>query len=540
LDPVADPVGELEWTPPGDGVWWLTREHMPRPVSRLMFALLPAATEGWARGAARLGLPQGRARWGRVHGWVYYSPGEADPATYDDLERAAAETLATHRWRGDARDWFERRRAEVVAADLALQAVDPGSLDDEALADHIAEAVAHFRDVARIHFEHSLLYLTLGWLADAADRWELDPGRVLAALQGASTASTAAQAHLVEIAAALAAAGTGPEQVGSVDDIRAAGPTAAAALDRYLDEFGWRLLDGNELAEAALVEQPAVLVASIRTVLGRTGAPDEPSTPDAIAELRAAVPADERDRFDELLDDARRSYRLGDDDGAICWTWPLGLIRRGVLEAGRRLRERGAVHAVDDLFEASLDELDALVRGRSSPSMPDRDALAARSSHRARVAGIEPPVQLGELTPPDPGPTPLPPAVAELAAAQQAYFAFARGADASPPMGGDLRGTGVGTGRARGRAFVLRDVADLADIEPGDILVTMSTTSSLNGVFPILAGVVTETGGPLSHAAVLARELGLPAVVGVTGALGAIRTGAELDVDAAAGAVHVR
>ena len=63
----------------------------------------------------------------------------------------------------------------------------------------------------------------------------------------------------------------------------------------------------------------------------------------------------------------------------------------------------------------------------------------------------------------------------------------------------------------------------------------------MNSVFPILAGVVTEAGGPLCHAAVLARgELGLPAVVGVPGALRAIRTGDVVELDPGTGSVHVR
>ena len=439
-------------------MWWLTKEHFPQPMSRLMFSLLPAATDGWMQGATRLGLPDGPARWGSVHGWVYYAPGAADPTSYPDLERAAAETLSTRRWRSDARDWFERRRAEVVDVNRARQAAELGPLDDRALADRIADDLDHFRRVAPIHFEHSLLQLTMGWLAEAADGWGLDPGRLVDALQGASTASTAAHGHVTQIAAALDATGVGPEEVRSIDDVRAAGPAAAAALDRYLEEHGWRLLNGNELAEPTLVERPAVIVASLRAVLEHRRA-DGDTTDDergrsageaAVAELRAAVPAAERARFDELLADARDSYRLGDDDGGICWTWPLGLLRRSVLEAGRRLHERGRIDAVDDLFEADPAEVDRLLpRRRGRPAERERAGHRARPDERAPRSPIPPGSSRG-TAPPNPDPVPLPEATAELAARSRRT--------SRSPGGAHRRGPGPPTCRASASARGLRPV----------------------------------------------------------------------------------
>lgn len=87
---------ELTWEPPGDGVWWLTREHFPAPVCRLFAVLFPPTTDGWRTGAARYGLPAGESGFRQVNSWLYYSPGDPpDPSTYDALEPVAAETLAT-------------------------------------------------------------------------------------------------------------------------------------------------------------------------------------------------------------------------------------------------------------------------------------------------------------------------------------------------------------------------------------------------------------------------------------------------------------
>ena len=83
-----------DWTPPGTGVWWITTEHFPAPVSRLFAALFPPVTAGWERASARYGLPLGRSSWAAVHSWYYFSPGSPDPSTYAALEAAALERCA--------------------------------------------------------------------------------------------------------------------------------------------------------------------------------------------------------------------------------------------------------------------------------------------------------------------------------------------------------------------------------------------------------------------------------------------------------------
>ena len=83
----------------------------------------------------------------------------------------------------------------------------------------------------------------------------------------------------------------------------------------------------------------------------------------------------------------------------------------------------------------------------------------------------------------------------------------------------------------------MHDPAQLALVKPGDVLVARATTTAYGPVFPFLAAVVTEEGGLMGHTAILSRELGLPAVVGVTGALAALADGDEVEVDGDAGVV---
>jgi len=83
------------------------------------------------------------------------------------------------------------------------------------------------------------------------------------------------------------------------------------------------------------------------------------------------------------------------------------------------------------------------------------------------------------------------------------------------------------------------DVADLPEVKEGEVLVTTSTGPTFNVVLPLLRAIVTERGGALSHAAIVAREYGIPAVVGCAGATGAVKTGARVRVDGGSGEMQV-
>jgi len=103
--------------------------------------------------------------------------------------------------------------------------------------------------------------------------------------------------------------------------------------------------------------------------------------------------------------------------------------------------------------------------------------------------------------------------------------------------GGVLRGTGASGGQASGRARVVRGPDDFAAVRPGDVLVCRETDPAWTPLFGVVAAVVTETGGLLSHAAIVARELHLPAVLGVPAATAVLRDAGTVAVDGDAGTV---
>ena len=326
------------------------------------------------------------------------------------------------------------------------------------------------------------------------------------------------------IADALDRAGA-PAPLRSLDEIRAAGADAAMALDAYLEEYGWRPVAAHDITERALVERPELVVATINARRARP-ASDGGRAP---ATGTLPPPSAERARFDELLVDARASYGLRDDDVGVCWIWPLGLVRRAALEIGARCATRGQLTDAQHVFEADVDEALALLAGGGPPA----DDLAHRWERRVRAADADPPMHL------DGGgkrrdPLPVPPAVARLTALRDQMWAAAPERVDAP-----LHGIGIGSEPATGTARLVLDAEELSRLEDGDILVTVTTTTAFNAVFPLLAGVVTQHGGLFSHTALLARELDLPAVVGVGDVFDTVQDGDVVEVDPVAGTVRV-
>ena len=102
-----------------------------------------------------------------------------------------------------------------------------------------------------------------------------------------------------------------------------------------------------------------------------------------------------------------------------------------------------------------------------------------------------------------------------------------------------VTGTPACPGRVTGPARVITHISEADTIRPGEILVTMSTDIGWSPHFPVLAGVVTELGGLISHGAVVAREYGLPCLVGVTGATQTFSTGDLVSLDAVRGDISL-
>ncbi|HEY3486345.1 MAG TPA: PEP-utilizing enzyme, partial [Ilumatobacteraceae bacterium] len=446
--------------------------------------------------------------------------------------KTAATAFAQRRWRAEVDQWFDVDRSAQLARNRALQAIDPGSLDDDELATHVTSALSHFEESARRNLAtHGGDLVPTGDLLAHCERWGVSANEAAGLLTGSSPATVETAEMLRPVARAVRQRAPSATSIDSVDDVRALGPDARAAVDAWLELHMWRTVTSDDVDRPTLAEVPTSQLAAL---LGATDQHDVVE-PDSAA-VRARIPAEHRALFDELLTEARYGHRQRDDIRGLCWNWPCGLVRRALLEAGRRLHSTGRVHDVAHVVELLPEELDRALRGGRGPSA---DELAERAADRDRIEAAPPPRQLGEPEPPPPIDA-LPKAMARVTAALLANLA----ADVTPPATDDrsstVSGIGIGDSTYCGRACVVRDLMLAFDeFEPGDVLIAPFTGPSVNSLVPVLGALVVEEGGAVCHAAIVAREFGLPAVIGAHAATTRIPHGARVEVDPARGTVTV-
>jgi rifampicin phosphotransferase len=538
-----------EFEPPGPGFWELeTSHHGLRPLSPFLRESYRSGFEtGIAAMLARYGLPLAAIRTALVQGCFYVRPegvGEGSkpkpppPVPIMKLvvrlhpemrrrARTAKQAFAERRWRSEVDRWFDHDRSVVEARNLDLQRVDLVPLDDAALAAYVADCLRHFAEGMRRNLDtHGGDLIPVGDLMAHCETWGIDAATSSALLGGCSPATIETAVLLRPVAAALAERGPTKPSPASIDEVRALGPEARDAVDTWLERHAWRLVTSDDIDRPTLAELPAL---QLQALLAATDPDVEPADPRPV---RSRVPADQRATFDALLEEARYGHRQRDDIRGLCWNWPGGLVRRALLEAGRRLVGAGKVYEVEHVAECSPSELDGLLHGDGPPTA---DELAIRAEHRDRIEATPPPHFLGEPEEPPPLAA-LPAAMARATAALMTNL----GADGAAPQTEALHGTGIGEAPYRGRACVVHDVGDaVTRLEPGDVLVAAFTGPSFNSIMPIVGALVVEQGGPMCHAAIVARDFGVPALVGTLGAMHDIPNGAPVEVDPGAGVVRL-
>jgi pyruvate,water dikinase len=198
--------------------------------------------------------------------------------------------------------------------------------------------------------------------------------------------------------------------------------------------------------------------------------------------------------------------------------------RRILVRIGEELASRDTIAQPEDVFFLTHQELTTLITGCAMFPNTVADLVTLRRQEHARLSETHPPDSLA-----------LPEGI-YLSADQVA------GRSASPVQegtSGELTGIGACGGKVTARATVLSDVSESGRLASGDILVTRQTDPGWAPVFFVVSGLIIERGGMLSHGAIIAREYGIPTVVGVHDATKKIRSGQTVSVDGDAGCVRL-
>ncbi|HEX2122176.1 MAG TPA: PEP-utilizing enzyme [Thermoanaerobaculia bacterium] len=550
------------FVPPGPGVWELEGTHMQRPVSRCGGAIFPqAATAGFRASMERYGLLLDYLEFAVVNRFVYIcarpvgAPKDAKgpppklifklltklhPEVRKRI-RTVGEVFRTKRWREDIAKWDAETKPRIARENAELQSVDLRALTDQQLIAHLERCFDTFsRAVTQHHSLNASTMLPVGDFLVHVREWTgLAPTDVLPLFRGASRVSQGATAELDALASAIGGQtalleGDDPRAV--LDALIARNDALGAAARRYIDAAGVRIATGYDIADLTVAEMPDLLLETIRTAVTGRAARSQDDVASREAALRERVPAQHRQQFDELLAEARLVYRLRDERTYLNDMWSGGLARRAVLAAGERLVKKGRLHAADHAVELTPAELVSMLAGGDGPSA---DEVAAHVAYRTSKTVRDAPQFLGG-TPSGPPPADwLPPDAARAQRAVDIVMGEMFAARAKQQAGAKVSGFAASPGEVTGVARLVLDPGDMARIRKGDLLITRATSPAYNALLPLIGGVVTDRGGTLSHAAVVAREYGIPAVVGCGNATELIRDGARVRIDGASGTVEV-
>jgi len=556
-------LSQIEFKAPGPGAWELEQTHFSKPATRYTSTLVsdPLA-RGFAEGTKRYGLLLDTLRMRFVNDFCYgkFMPvGAPEKATapppraifmlltrlHPEIRRrvaAAPEVFTKKLWREDMRRWDEEIKPDSIARNRKLQNTPITTLGDAAFLAHLDEVRANAGEmVYRHHIFTVASIFPVGHFVSQVQRWtSLPSGEVLGVLKGAAPISRGVGAVPLErLRAALVAQGiTGNSVRGRhaqqiLDDLKST-PGVGEPLQAYLDEVAYRVVSGYDICDKFALEMPEMLVGAI---FGATDKADRQGDftkrRDA---LRAKVPEAHRVEFDQLLEEARFIHRLRDERGMYNDSWGIGLARRAMLEAGRRLADNGVLPDATLAINASHEEIIGMLKGEKQPGL---DELRRRQTWRETKTVADAPAFLG-AEPKGPPPSEWLPKKAQAnARAMDTVIREIFNVPVQKARPRSVAGLPVHPGVYEGPARIINGPEDFNRLQQGDVLITRNTGPAFNVVLPILGAIVTDRGGQLSHAAIVAREYGIPAVVGTREATTMVADGARVRVNGDTGVVEL-
>ncbi|MBI4497617.1 MAG: hypothetical protein HY689_06960 [Chloroflexi bacterium] len=432
-------------------------------------------------------------------------------------------TLLAVSWRYRTATWFQEELPALERALATLEAVDLAACTDQEVAAYLSTVSermeagfrARWRSVAAALRTLAPLLVLLRFLE--GPRAAATLGDLLAGLPTVTTTMNAELARLAQQIAAsprLAALfrDLAPEDLERRLAQDEGDPVIAdfqRALAAFLARYGARETGGFGVANPSWQDDPAVVLATLASLAQagnlRSGSESAALAQAAQARVLARLVGPLRalrGPFLKALTGAREAYRLREDSHFHLMRF-LPLLRRGALELGRRWTARGLLREPEEVFLLKLKEVAALARGEGQDLRP---LLERRARRRAQ--------------------------------ARQSWVRARGDVQTDGAPGAVLHATGASRGVAIGRARLIRDEREFHRLRPGEILVAPYTSPSWTPLFAVAAGVIAETGALLSHAAIVAREYGIPAVVGLAGATHLLHDGELLAVDGERGAVR--
>ncbi|GAA4547519.1 PEP/pyruvate-binding domain-containing protein [Pseudonocardia xishanensis] len=483
-------------------------EQLPDPLTPLFADLIGPAVSDSIRelmaGLLGRSLPEGDILFPTVNGYAYYYYRTAGLVRVTLQTPLAIKALARPGTRGGVRGWREHAHPTYVGTVGRWGTRDLAALTPAELLDGVVELLragaVYYTAVQSVIPLAASAEIVFGAFYDRLVRKPGDPAAHVLLL-GEESEPIRAEQSLYALATEARESG--------MDD------AWQGRFREHLARYGHAVYN-LDFAEPTPADEPGPLLDTIRFQMTDHGVDPAVRRAGLVADreahtrrVRARLGPLRRRVFDALLARARRLGPIREDaltDVGLAWP----LIRRMLRELGSRL-DLGE----DDVFWLTEAELRAAIRGGSvDPPIAERKAL------RRSRALVSPPQMLPDAR-----------------WLKVVFGRFLPGAEAA--AGDALKGVPGSAGSVTAPARVVRGPADFAALAPGEVLVARMTTPAWTPLFARAAAVVTDIGGPLSHSSIVAREYGIPAVLGTGSATDRIRTGDRVRVDGDTGVVTV-
>lgn len=540
----APPDFPVAWEQPTDAhlPWEQEAVHFPDPLTPMDRDLsAQQITNGFNKGAAYYRLPiQQQLRCLNTYAYIANVPLPPPPEGVDEAKLGATMQSLGALWE---QQWLPDIQQQIAYWD----AFDLHGADLTALRTHLAETEKRLHRLWEIHFQLAFpMLMAVSFFEETyqdlfANANQLAVYALLNEVDNKTIAGSRALWQLSRQALALPSVRQVledtpmPAVLGKLADT-AEGQAFVALLNEYLQEYG-RRIDKLYVSGPSWSEDPMPV---LRTLKGYMAQPDR----DLLGEMDKVVASRQHGidearqklvsfpqpivaQFEGMMAAAQQARFLKEEHTNWIDFQATYHARQVLLEFGRRLHAAKAIEQRDDVFYLTLAELRETVA--VEPFLARQALIRERRALEAQYASYTPPPRLGPLPSGPPPDNPVMRAVGKVFGAP-------------PPVSqvpGELLGLAASPGTVRGRVRILQSLAEADKLAPGDILVAATTTPPWTPLFANIVGVITDSGGILSHPAVVAREYGIPAVVGTGQATTWLQDGQVVEIDGQTGVVRV-
>lgn len=560
---------QVKWADPRDSkLTWMSSPQFKTPISPLIYAVISAFLVGGNAGFEGAGLPF-QIRVERINTYPYMGmvPKAAPPdvvmkgmgllnraapgvfkmmmgkvgAGMSKQQEAALNPIIE---RFDAY-WNDELLPEMKQHIAYFESCDLHGMSLDQLRAHLAEAIKRVDHMGALHgvimpmlyamsqFEE--LYCELFEGATTLDALRLTQGFDNKTMEGdrALWRLSRAARSIPEVSEILSKHAAG-EVIPALEK-SAASQQFLADLHKWLAYYGQRLNSVFALDQPSWIEDPTPAIQNLQAYVAMSNLRPEMEPASLIAEREKAVaearaklagyPQPIVARFETLLKAAQVAAIVHEDHNFWIDQRLFYHVRRIIMEFGGRLAQAGTLDAANDVFYLTLDEL------KTGRDISMKRLVQERKTEMEQFSQVTPPPMLGTA-----------PAF-EMTDGGSMVRAMFKGEMSPAPTGNSemnkVKGLPGSAGVARGIARVIRSLAEAGKLQPGDVLVAIATEPPWTPLFATATAIVTDSGGVLSHSAVVAREYRIPAVVGTGNATSTFHDGQLLEVDGNAGTVRV-